>query len=503
MVTLCIDASRERCVINKNIYGHFAEHLGRCIYGGVFVGEESDIPNINGVRTDVALALKKLNAPVLRWPGGCFADEYHWEDGVGPKENRKKMVNTHWGGAVEDNSFGTHEFMELCSQVGCEPYVNANLGSGTVRELSDWVEYMTYAGESPMSRRRKENGREEPWRVKYLGIGNENWGCGGSMRPEYYADEYRRYQTYARDFGENKLYKIACGANAFDYDWTEKVMASAGRYMDALTLHYYTIPSGDWSNKGSATVFTDAEYYSTVLNALKMDELIRNHLKIIDRHDPERRVGLIVDEWGTWYDVEPDTNPGFLYQQNTMRDAVVAAATLNIFNGHAGRLVMANLAQTVNVLQAVILTDGPKMLLTPTYHVFEMYKAHQGATSIECDVKQDAIDANGVKIPGVSASASVGRGGELTITAVNFSLYETAFVRLELKNFDATSVNGRVLSGPVSSHNTFDAPDAVAPIVFPAAKDACGNFIFTIPPNGVAQIEARRAPVAAGESQFR
>ena len=327
--------------INKNIYGHFSEHLGRCIYGGVYVGENSDIPNVNGMRTDVVQALKKIGVPVLRWPGGCFADEYHWEDGIGPKETRKRMVNTNWGGVVEDNSFGTHEFMELCRQIGCEPYVNANVGSGTVREMAEWVEYMNSTGDSTVVQKRWANGHKEPFNLKYLGVGNENWGCGGNMRPEYYADEYRRYQTFCRNYGDNKLYRIACGPSSGDWNWTDKLMERAGRYLDAITLHHYTVPYA-WDKKGSATDFDADEYYLTLRNAAYMDTLIRGHLAIMDKYDHEHRVGLIVDEWGTWFDCEPGTNPGFLYQQNTMRDAMVAALTLDIFNSHCDRVVMAN-----------------------------------------------------------------------------------------------------------------------------------------------------------------
>ena len=379
MRKVVIDTKAEKNRINRNIYGHFSEHLGRCIYQGIYVGEDSPIPNVNGMRTDVVEALKKIRVPVLRWPGGCFADEYHWKDGVGPKEKRKRMVNTHWGGVVEDNSFGTHEFLEFCRQVGCEPYINGNLGSGTVQEMSEWVEYMTFDGVSPMAEWRRENGREKPWHVKYFAVGNENWGCGGNMRPEFYADQFRRYQTYLRNFGGNRLFKIACGPSGDDYDWTDKVMAIAGRFADGIALHYYTVPSGDWGRKGSATEFSEEIYFDTLARALKMEELIRRHTAVMDKYDPEARVGLLVDEWGTWYDVEPGTNPGFLYQQNTIRDALAAALTLNIFNRHSDRVVMANIAQMVNVLQAVILTEGKKMLLTPTYHVFDLYKAHQDA----------------------------------------------------------------------------------------------------------------------------
>ncbi|MFQ9473571.1 MAG: alpha-N-arabinofuranosidase [Oscillospiraceae bacterium] len=324
MSRVIVNALEKKSKISKNIYGHFSEHLGRCIYNGLYVGEGSPIPNVNGMRTDLVEALKNIRVPVLRWPGGCFADEYHWKDGIGPKEGRKRMVNTHWGGVVEDNSFGTHEFLEFCRQVGCEPYVNGNVGSGTVQEMSEWMEYMTFDGVSPMAELRKQNGREEPWKVKYFGVGNENWGCGGNMRPEYYADEFRRYQTYVRDYGENKVYKIACGPNGADYDWTDKVMEIAGEYMDALTLHYYTVPTGKWQDKGAATGFPKEEYYATLKKALRMEELVRKHAQIMERHDPAHRVGLIVDEWGTWCSSGgPAPAPAHVPAGDTMQDAMV------------------------------------------------------------------------------------------------------------------------------------------------------------------------------------
>ena len=334
--------------IRPEVYGNFSEHLGRCIYEGVYVGEDSPIPNVNGMRTDIVEALRRMKLPVLRWPGGCFSDTYHWRDGVGPRAERKKMINTNWGGVVEDNSFGTHEFMELCRQVGCEPYINGNLGSGTVQEMSEWVEYMTFGGLSPMSELRKRNGHEQPWRLKYFGVGNENWGCGGNMTAQHYSDEYRRYQTYLMNYGDNRLYKIACGPGtspeAPNYDWTETMMRNAGGMMDGLSLHYYTTIGPDWQHKGSATDFTAADYYNTMGKGYFMEELLTKHSAIMDRYDPQRRVGLIVDEWGTWFDVEPGTNPGFLYQQNTMRDAMLAGMTLNCFNKHAERVHMANIA---------------------------------------------------------------------------------------------------------------------------------------------------------------
>ena len=482
MAKVILDPRVTGAKISKNIYGHFSEHLGRCIYQGLYVGEDSPIPNVKGMRTDVVQALKKIGVPVLRWPGGCFADEYHWEDGIGPKETRKRMVNTNWGGVVEDNSFGTHEFLELCSQIGCEPYINANVGSGTVREMAEWVEYLNSEGDSTVVKKRWANGRKDPWGVKFWGVGNENWGCGGNMRPEYYADEFRRYQTYCRNYGDNKLYRIACGPNVDDYNWTAVMMERAGEYMDALTLHYYTVP-GPWRDKGSATEFNEEDYARTLRLALRMEELVSNHLQIMNRYDPKHRVGLIVDEWGTWFNVEPGTNPGFLYQQNTMRDAQVAALTLNIFNAHADRIVMANLAQTVNVLQSVILTEGDKMVLTPTYHVFDLYKAHQEGTLVPVHVDADN-SAEGVKR--VSASASL-KGDVLTVTLANTSATESCEVPLSLCGAKPAKAEGRVLAGEMHAKNDFSAsPVAIAPLT--SITLSSDEVRVTLPACSVAEI---------------
>ena len=489
MAILQVNPAKKGAVINKNLYGHFSEHLGRCIYNGMFVGKDSPIPNVNGMRTDVVEALRNIKIPVLRWPGGCFADEYHWKDGIGPKETRKRMVNTNWGGVVEDNSFGTHEFMELCRQLGCEPYVNGNVGSGTVQEMSEWVEYMTFDGVSPMAEMRKQNGQEKPWKLKYFAVGNENWGCGGNMRPEFYADQFRRYATYVRNYGDNKVYKIACGPNVDDYEWTDKVMAIAGKFADAISLHYYTRPrSLAWDDKGPATGFEECEYWTTLRNALWMNELIENHLAIMRRHDPERHVDLIVDEWGTWYDVEPGTNPGFLYQQNTMRDALVAALTLNIFNRHADGVAMANIAQIVNVLQAVILTEGEKMLLTPTYHVFEMYKGHQNATLLESWVEAHDVGDDKVQLPNLQQSASVDENGRILVTVANISLKDSETLAVSVPGKEQAKVSVRVLTGSMDAHNTFDAPETVKPVDWTDYKQENGVLTVTVPPCSVTAI---------------
>ncbi len=485
MIDITLKPDRELGTINKNIYGHFSEHLGRCIYQGLFVGESSPIRNVNGMRADVVGALKHIKTPVLRWPGGCFADEYHWEDGIGPREGRKRMVNTHWGGVVEDNSFGTHEFLELCAQIGCEPYINANVGSGTVREMADWVEYVNSDGDSTVVRRRWENGRKESFGVKYWGVGNENWGCGGNMTPEYYANEYRRYQTYCRSYGSRKLYKIACGPSSGDYAWTDTLMKNAGKMMDALTLHHYTVPTGDWYNKGSATAFDETLYYQTLCNALKMDELVTKHLAIMDQYDPEHHVGLIVDEWGCWHNVEPDTNPGFLYQQNTMRDALVAALTLDVFNKNCTRVVMANLAQTVNVLQAVILTEGDRMALTPTYHVFDLYKAHHDATLISHEAEAGTAGVGGYTVPALSLTASK-KGRVLTVTVSNTALDAPAELKLS-PGVPVESAAGRLLTGAMNAYNDFTHQ----PVSIAAMKDVTASadgVRCTLPPCSVAEL---------------
>jgi alpha-N-arabinofuranosidase len=482
--------------INRNIYGHFSEHLGRCIYEGIWVGEDSAIPNTNGIRNDVLAALKRLRIPVLRWPGGCFADEYHWKDGVGEKAQRKRMINTHWGGVVENNHFGTHEFLMLCEMLECEPYISGNVGSGTVQEMSEWVEYMTFDGVSPMAEWRQENGRDKPWGLKYFGVGNENWGCGGNMRPEYYADLYRQFQTYVRSYGDNNIYKIACGPNSNDYQWMDVVMREAHRFMDAISLHYYTVP-GVWKEKGSATEFTEAEWYETFVKASVMEELLTKHTAIMDRYDPEKRVALIVDEWGTWYDVEPGTNPGFLYQQNTIRDALVAGMTLHLFHDHNERVQMANIAQIVNVLQSVILTEGEKMVLTPTYHVFEMYKVHQDAERLSTEATSDSYELGGRSQPQTSVSASKDAQGRIHISLCNLHHEAGADLTVELRGLGEGAnytLTGTELTAPrMQSHNDFEQPETVAPKPFDAFTREDDRIRVKLSPRSVTVLELTKS----------
>ena len=393
------------------------------------------------------------------------------------------MINTHWGGVVEDNSFGTHEFMELCSQLGCDSYIAGNVGSGTVQEMSEWVEYMTFGGLSPMSELRKQNGREEPWRLKYFGVGNENWGCGGNMSPEYYADTFKRYATYVRNYDSknNWIYKVACGPNSEDYRWTEEVMKRAHWIMNGIALHYYTV-TGNWDKKGSATEFSREEYYKTLSKAYKIDKIISRHLEIMNRYDPDRRVDLIVDEWGTWHDVEPGTNPGFLYQQNTMRDAVVAALTLNIFNKHSDRIRMANIAQTINVLQSVALTDGEDMLLTPTYYVFKMYKDHQNNTLLGSYITTEKDKYDGNELPQLIESASVDENGTIYSTIANTSADAGAEIKCQIADFEVSEIKAEILCGKPEDYNSFNEKETVKSAEFKDFTVSKDGFTAKLPP---------------------
>lgn len=500
--TVTIHANEGKEKIHKEIYGQFAEHLGTCIYGGLWVGPESNIPNTNGYRNDVLQALKDLKVPVLRWPGGCFADEYHWKDGIGPRDKRPSLKNNNWGGTIEDNSFGTHEFLNLCEMLECEPYISGNVGSGSVEELAKWVEYMTSEEGTPMAKLRKENGREKPWKVKYLGVGNESWGCGGNMRPEYYSDLYRRYSIYCRNYDSNKLYKIASGASDYDYNWTKVLMDNVGDRMDGLSLHYYTCSGWDGS-KGSATNFTDDEYYWTLGKCLEIEDVVKKHCDIMDEKDPKKNIGLLVDEWGTWWDEEPGTISGHLYQQNAMRDALVAALSLNVFHRHCDRVRMANIAQIVNVLQSMILTDTKgtgHMVLTPTYHVFSMYKPFQEATYLPLDLKCDQMkvrhemrkemDVNskdGYRVlPLVSASAAKTTAGDIVISLTNVSLNKAQEIEVNLEGVNAKTVTGQILtSKSEKDYNDFDNPNRVQPAAFKDAKLKKGKVSVKLPAKSI------------------
>jgi alpha-N-arabinofuranosidase len=484
-------SNNSNLVVSKFIQGQFAEHLGHGIYGGFWVDKSLPVEKQDRIRLDIVKALKAIKIPSLRWPGGCFADEYHWRDGIGPSTTRPKMVNTNWGGTTEDNSFGTHEFLALCDLIGCEPYFAANVGSGTVEEMSKWIEYVNSNSSSTIAQLRAQNGHPDPYKVTFWGIGNESWGCGGNMTPEFYANEFKRYAAFAKNYPGAPLKKIASGPNSDDYNWTEVMMKNVPTWMMwGLSLHYYTVPTGNWGHKGSATSFSEGEYFSTMQNCLKMEEMVTKHAAIMDKYDPEKKVALIVDEWGVWTDVEPGTNPGFLFQQNSLRDALIAATNLNIFNNHCDRVKGAALAQTINVLQSLILTDKEKMLLTPTYHIFEMYKVHQDAKFLPLQLASPDYVVDGKKIPAVNASASQDASGKIHISLVNLDLHNNINITTSLKGIQWKGITGQILtSANITDINTFDQPDKLRLAGFSGAKKDGDNLVVVLPAKSVVTLE--------------
>ena len=464
--------------IHPDVYGQFTEHLGDGIYGGLYVGEDSTIPNTRGFRNDVIEALKNLEIPLVRWPGGCFADEYHWRDGIGPKEERPVKVNISWGGTKEDNSFGTHEFFELAEMLGAKAYVNGNLGSGTVQEMAEWLEYMTSDNQTPITELRKKNGREKPWDLAYFAVGNEAWGCGGNMRPEYYADLYNHYATFLKAPEGNKPKMIASGGHSELTDWTDVLSKRIENNIDGISFHYYTLPTADWTIKGKATGFPESEWMSTMVNTLKMDDFLKENIKILDKNDPEGKIDFYVDEWGTWYDTEEATKHRTLYQSNTLRDAMVAAVNFNIFHKYAERVTMTMVAQMVNVLQAMILTDEEKMVLTPTYHIFDMYKVFQGAESLPVKArKMPQYKLDGSKIDALSISAAEDESGNIHLAIANMDPHNGHKVALNLKEGQVKSVRGKILTADkMDAENTFLETDIVKPEDFHVTLNDKGEF---------------------------
>jgi alpha-N-arabinofuranosidase len=487
---ITIRADQPGPTYDRRIFTQFAEHLGTGIYGGLWVGPGANIPNTRGFRNDVVAALRAIAVPVVRWPGGCFADEYHWREGIGPRAKRPVKINTHWGGVTEPNTVGTHEFMDLVGQLGAEAYVSGNVGNGTPQEMAEWVEYMT-APAGTLADERARNGRKAPWAVPYFGIGNELWGCGGNMRAEYAADVTRRYATFVKAPAGTRILKIASGANNDDVRWTETMMREASGQVDALSLHFYTVPGG-WPPRASATVFDEAGWAQTLAETLRMDDLITRHSAAMDKVDPQKKVWLAVDEWGTWYAGDPGTNPGFLRQQNTLRDALVAAINLNIFAKHADRVKMTAIAQMVNVLQAMILTDGPRMVLTPTYHVFAMYKPYMDGTVLPIEVKSPWYNKDRWVMPAVSASAVRGKDGAVHVGLANLDPVRATTVTISLAGLTGTSVTGRILTAPaITALNTFDSPAAVAPAAFDGARIAGSTLNVALPAKSVVMLDLR------------
>ena len=486
--TATMHADKPGPVYDKRIFTQFAEHLGNGVYGGLWVGNDKSIPNTNGFRNDVVAALRNLSVPVIRWPGGCFADEYHWREGVGPQKKRPVKVNTNWGGVTEPNAVGTHEYYELLRQVGADAYISGNVGNGTPQEMAEWVEYIT-APAGSLADERARNGRKEPWALPAFGIGNELWGCGGQMRAEYAADVTRRYATFIKAPSGTTILKIASGANNDDYTWTDTIMRVAGDTLDGLSLHYYTVPGG-WPPKASPVDFDESGWAETLSATRRMDELIAGHSAAMDKYDPKKRVFLAVDEWGTWFAQDPGTHPGFLRQQNTLRDALVASINLDIFAKHADRVRMSAIAQMVNVLQAMILTEGRKMVLTPTYHVFEMYKPWQDATVLPIEIDAPWYHKDRFTMPAVSGSAVRGKDGKVHVGLSNLDPNQPNTVSVKLDGLSATTVSGRVLTGAaINAHNSFDAPEAVKPVAFTGAQVSGGTLTVTLPPRSVVVLD--------------
>lgn len=500
-VRVVIDLDLTGPLVSRHLYGHFAEHLGRCVYGGFWVGEDSPIPNIRGLRRDVIGALRALNIPNLRWPGGCFADEYHWRDGIGPRRQRPRMVNSTWGDVVEDNSFGTHEFMDLCELLEAEPFVNGNVGSGTVREMKDWVEYLTRSDDAPMANLRRANGRQAPWQVPFWGVGNEGWGCAGHLRPEAFADRACRYATYVHDHGGNQICRIAAGGINADYAWTEALMKalSANQFSaggpgpyQAISIYRSVHDSELFRDRGDALDFDTDAYYRTMVQARRTEELIARHSTIMDRHDPDRRVGLVLCEWSTWWQVQPGTNPGFLFQQNSLRDALAAAVIFDGFHRQAGRLTMANLAQTINVLQAVLHTDPETgaLVKTPTYHVFEMNKGHQDGSALAATIVGGPSRRVGDhELPLVSASATA-KADSALVSLSNLAPDAGQAIVLDLRGRAVKGFAGRCLTAPrLQDHNTAARPAVVAPRPLGSVSRHARGLSLELPPQSFATIE--------------
>ena len=491
--TLIIHADHPGATINKNVYGQFSEHLGSGIYGGIYVGENSPIPNTRGFRNDVIAALKELNVPIVRWPGGCFADEYHWRDGIGPRDKRPVRINTNWGGVPENNAFGTHEFFDFVEMIGADAYVNANVGTGSPKEAAQWLEYMTGDQATTLVDERKANGRDKPWKVSIYAMGNETWGCGGNMRADYYADVYNQYATFMKTRPGARPEMLASGDHDEHTDFTTALMKSARAGMDAISFHYYTILGPRWPDKDTATGFNESGWINTLANTLKMDGFIKKHDAIMTAYEKKRpaefrgkKIGFYVDEWGTWYQPEPGSNPGFLVQQNTIRDAIVAAANFNIFHKYADRVRMTAIAQTINVLQAMVLTDGPKMILTPTYHVYHMYKPFQEATSLPLDIKTGSYKYAKWTVPQVSASAAKTKDGAIVIGLANLDPHNAVRVSAVLEGIHAGPVKGEILTADaMDAHNTFDQPDVVHPVAFDGATITGKTLSLLLPPKSV------------------
>ena len=494
---LSIDTSKAGTKIDRNLFGQFAENLGHGLYEGIWVGPDSSIPNTRGIRNDVVTALRALKVPNVRWPGGCFADEYHWRNGIGPAGQRPATINAAWGDVVDTNSFGTHEFMDFIQQIGSQAYVSVNVGSGTPREAADWLEYMTAAQPTALAKERIANGHPDPYEVGFLGIGNESWGCGGNMTADYYLSQLKIYSHFVRNDnpgqqGANHMLKIAVGPGTADTTWTETIMKAwqghdLSRSIDGLSLHWYTVPNG-WPPSTPSTGFGIEDYARTLKSTLFMDEFLRKQETVMDKYDPQKKVALVVDEWGAWHGALPGTNPHFLVQQNSLRDAVLASLNLNIFARHADRVRMANIAQMVNVLQSMILTDREKAVLTPTYYVYKMYVPFQDATFLPVAFDAGTYTQGKIDLPRVDALAATDSSGKLWLEITNLDPEKPVDIDAEISGKTMKSANAETLTASaVDSVNTFAAPDTVVPKPIPA-KVVAGRLALTVGPKSVTVI---------------
>jgi len=467
-IAISVDTGKPGAVINRHIFGQFAEHLGRGIYEGIWVGPDSTIPNTRGIRNDVVAALKAIKVPNVRWPGGCFADEYHWRNGIGPRDARPATLNPNWGGVIEPNTFGTHEFMDFAQQVGADAYLSINVGSGTPAESADWLEYLTTPQPSALGKERGANGHPEPYAVPMLGIGNESWGCGGSMTPEHYVGQLKISARYARNYNPaQKMMRIAVGPDGPSTAYTTAVMEAWKNKtwawdIEGISLHSYTV--GGWPPSYKATGFGEAEYARLLDETRRMESLVTTHGAVMDSFDPQKKIALVVDEWGAWLAPTPGSPEGFLEQQNSQRDALIAALNINIFARHADRVRGANIAQMVNVLQAMILTDKEKMLLTPTYHVFKMYLPFQDATALPVSFQAGEYRSGDIKLPRIDAIAARDAAGKVWFAIANLDPGRPAEVSLGTSGIAAREARGETLAAPkVDSVNTFAAPGTVVP----------------------------------------
>ena len=467
--------------ISRDIYGVFSEHIGGVIYDGIYVGEDSPVPNVHGFRREIIDRLRAADIPMIRWPGGCFAEIYDWRDGIGPKKDRPVRINwwTEWDGRYEPNQVGTDEFLDFCALCGAEPYIAANITSTTPLHIRDWIDYCNSpAGTTTMAKLREQNGHREPYNVKLWGVGNETWGGGGNMTPESYAMEYRRYSEIMNNASKG-LSLIASGANAGDIGWTRgmlETLQNSDKIMAGMSFHYYCGAAGD------PLAFTDAEWYRLLAQAGKMQDLIDRHWATVVSYGMEAKAKLCIDEWGCWHPGGSGPSKGYnlFEQQSTVRDAAVTAHTLNIFNNNSAKIRLCTVAQLVNNLHCLFLSGGEHCICTPTYHVFDMYKYHQEAEAVRTIAECDALPEG---LPGISVSASV-KDGILTVTAANLSAVEDR--EISLVPFGAALADHAEITtlgdGDIRAYNTFDEPARVAPVT--VQKDRFDGTV-TVPRGGI------------------